>query len=210
MKRRLTFASIVFLTTVFFVGCATEQRTEAMSELVQPIELRRLSFLPPAGDGWEGGKDTSSPLEYAVFKKGGSNNEPVIGVMVWQYRTDDPVTSGDELWAYILQPYRDAVDADGQDTTLEFRAGTIPTNPGSRLAFVLPHASPHANLHFEFSPGYSKRRYRLEQSSGSHPLEWHSVPGTWVGPGTECWQLFCPPPRVSAQFYRLVIEMTGS
>ena len=112
MKIRSLFASTILLAGILLTGCATEQRSISESNPEQPIELRRLSFLPPSGEGWEGWKDSSSPLEYVLFKKSGGEEKPVFGVMVWQYRTDDPVTSEDDLWAYILQPYRDTVDAD--------------------------------------------------------------------------------------------------
>lgn len=112
MKIRSLFASTVLLAGLLLAGCATEQSAITGSNTQQPIELRKLSFLSSAGEGWEGWKDDTSPLEYVLFKKSGGEKKPVFGIMVWQFRTDDPVTSEDDLWAYILQPYRDAVDAD--------------------------------------------------------------------------------------------------
>jgi hypothetical protein len=112
MKMRSLLASTVLLAGILLTGCATEQRSISKSSPEQPIELCRLSFLPPSGEEWEAWKDTTSPLEYALFKNIRGEKKPVFGIMVWQYRTDDPVNSEDDLWAYILRPYRDAVDAD--------------------------------------------------------------------------------------------------
>jgi hypothetical protein len=98
------------ITTIIFVfllaGCATETPIDPS----QPIELGNLTFLAPTGEGWEYNRDDSSDFETALFIRGGWGS-PAFGVMVWQVRVDDPVNSEEDIWAGLLEPYRDVWDA---------------------------------------------------------------------------------------------------
>jgi hypothetical protein len=107
----MNISKVYVVTTIFvgilLAGCATESRIDPL----HPIELGGLTFLAPPGEDWEYDRDDSSDIEFVVFKKAGSTSSAAFGVMVWQVRVDDPVNSEEDLWANLLEPYRDVWEA---------------------------------------------------------------------------------------------------
>ena len=82
VKTRALIALTMLLPVMQLAGCATEQsateqRAISVSNQQQPIELRRLSFLPPSGKGWEGWKDDTSPLRRKCRQSSRRNPGPL-------------------------------------------------------------------------------------------------------------------------------------
>lgn len=94
-------------------------------------------------------------------------------------------------------------DADSTDNTMEFVAGTVPTDPLSFLQFGLSTQSMNSDLQFDLHPGLTDRHYLLEQSTGLPPLEWLPVEGEWDDLGENHWILQLPVPSARQLLYRL-------
>lgn len=105
MNIRNCYVITTIIVGMLLAGCATETRIDPL----QPIELGELTFLAPTGEGWEYKRDDSSDIETALFVRGGWDS-PVFGVMLWQVRVDDPVNSEEDIWAGLLELYRDVWD----------------------------------------------------------------------------------------------------
>ena len=102
MNTRNRYSITIIIFGFMLAGCATETRIDPL----QPIVLGNLTFFVPPGEEWEYDRDDSSDIETALFSRGGSGS-PVFGVMVWQVRIDDPVSSEEDLWTSLVQTYRD-------------------------------------------------------------------------------------------------------
>ena len=107
MKIKNLYAITITIFGILSAGCATETRIDP----IQPIDVGDMTFLAPAGEGWEYNRDDSGGIDTALFIRGG-HGAPAFGVMVWQMRVDDPVGNRDDLWDGFVQPYRDVWDAE--------------------------------------------------------------------------------------------------
>ena len=106
MKTSIFSVTKVLLVGILLSGCA--YKTIAPG---QTVELGRLAFVAPAGEGWKSTKYDSHPYDFVVFKKSGSSGSPRLGMMIWQFRADSPATSDEDLWNDTVSLYRDAADA---------------------------------------------------------------------------------------------------